>query len=75
MNINAKWRGILYNTQVVITAIAAVVLAVLVVAGVIEKEMVLAVVLLAVQLFNMFTGALAKIHLTPDAPVEDAGGE
>jgi hypothetical protein len=67
MNISAKWRGILYNTSIVVSAAGALALAVMVVVGTIEKDQIMAVVMIASELFVVFTSALARKNLTPDA--------
>jgi hypothetical protein len=62
MNIPSKVRGWLY----VATIIAALVLAVLTVIGIVGENQIVQVVSITLDLFVVFTSALARLNLSPD---------
>lgn len=64
-NIKAAIRANLYLVQILI-GIAAFVCAVLVALGIITQEMIAGVVAATLSLYVLFTGALARMNITPD---------
>ena len=64
-DIKAKIRANLYLIQIVL-GVVAFVCAVLVYLGIITEAAITAVVTMALSLYYMFTGALARLNVTPD---------
>lgn len=65
----ARTRDLIYFAGQILAALAACVLAVLVVLGKADQAMIVLAVQIALDLFVVFTNALARLHLTPDGGV------